>query len=92
MFVLDVSRIYRCGFATGIHIAGICGLNLFSTEIAYTADGDFVVVDYVNDPIDLSIQSNTRDAVPDDIVRDITERLIGKVKLEWIENPGLNSG
>jgi hypothetical protein len=57
-------------------IAKICGLELFSTEIAMTPDGRFVVVDYVNDPIDLRLQSITPDGVPDDIVKDITERLV----------------
>jgi hypothetical protein len=56
-------------------IAQICRLELFSTEISLTLDGRFVIVDYVNDPIDLRLQSKTFDGVPDDIVRDITERL-----------------
>ena len=56
-------------------IARICGLELFSTEITLTPDGRFVIVDYVNDPIDLRLQSKTFDGVPNDIVRDITERL-----------------
>jgi hypothetical protein len=57
-------------------IANLCGLTLFSTEIAITSDGRFVVVDYVNDPIDLRLQSKAFDGVPDDIVKDITERLV----------------
>ena len=57
-------------------IADLCGLTLFSTEIAITSDGPFVVVDYVNDPIDLRLQSKAFDGVPDDIVKDITERLV----------------
>jgi hypothetical protein len=56
-------------------IAQICGLELFSTEMTLTPDGRFVIVDYVNDPIDLRLQSRTFDGVPDDIVRDIAERL-----------------
>jgi hypothetical protein len=56
-------------------IARLCGLDLFSTEITLTPDGRFVIVDYVNDPIDLRLQSKTFDGVPDDIVQDITERL-----------------
>jgi len=56
-------------------IARICGLDLFSTEIALTPDGLFVVVDYVNDQIDLRLQSKAFDGVPDEIVRDIAERL-----------------
>jgi hypothetical protein len=60
-------------------IARICGLDLFSTEITLTPDGRFVIIDYVNDPIDLRLQSKTFDGVPDDIVQDITERLVGFV-------------
>ncbi|MGB7294112.1 MAG: hypothetical protein WBC70_00855 [Candidatus Aminicenantales bacterium] len=56
-------------------IAGICGLDLFSTEIALTAAGVFVVVDYVNNPIDLRLQSAASDGVPDETVRDIAARL-----------------
>jgi len=56
-------------------IARMCGLDLFSTEIALTPDGRFVIVDYVNDPLDLRLRSQTFDGVPDDLVRDITERL-----------------
>jgi hypothetical protein len=57
-------------------IAGLCGLTLFSTEIAITSEGRFVVVDYVNDPIDLRVQSMALDGVPDHIVADITEHLV----------------
>jgi hypothetical protein len=57
-------------------IATLCGLTLFSTEIAITSDGRFVIVDYVNDPIDLRLQSKALDGVPDEIVKDITERLL----------------
>jgi hypothetical protein len=61
--------------ATTQRIAGVCGLDLFSTEIALTAAGLFVVVDYVNNPVDLRLQSAAVDGVPDDAVRDITSRL-----------------
>jgi hypothetical protein len=57
-------------------IARLCGLDLFSTEIAITSNGRFVIVDYVNDPIDLRLQSKAFDGVPDNIVKDITERLV----------------
>jgi hypothetical protein len=56
-------------------IARLSGLEILSTEIALTASGDFVVIDYVNDQIDLRLQSKAYDCVPDFIVRDITERL-----------------
>jgi hypothetical protein len=57
---------------------------LFSTEIAITSDSRFVVVDYVNDPIDLRLQSKTFDGVPDDIVEDITERLVELILIHHI--------
>jgi len=50
-------------------------LHLFSTEIARTAAGQFLAVDYVNDQIDLRLQSQAVDGVPDVIVRDIANRL-----------------
>lgn len=56
-------------------IAGVCGLELFSTEIAITADNTLVAVDYVNDPVDLRLQSRAVDGVPDDIVRGIADCL-----------------
>jgi hypothetical protein len=60
-------------------IARVCGLDLFSTEIALTPSGVFVVVDYVNNPLDLRLQSAARDGVPDGTVREIAERLAGLV-------------
>jgi hypothetical protein len=61
--------------STTLNIAQLCGLELFSTEIALTAAGLFVVVDYVNNPIDLRLKSAARDGVPDEVVRDIAARL-----------------
>jgi hypothetical protein len=57
-------------------IAQICRLDLFSTEIALTADGRFLVVDYVNDPVDLRLQSKALDGVPDALVENIAGRLM----------------
>ncbi len=56
-------------------IASLCGLDLFSTEIAYTAEKQFVVVDYVNDQIDLRLQSRTSEGVPDAVVQGVVEEL-----------------
>jgi hypothetical protein len=56
-------------------LAQICGLGLFSSEIALDEAGDFLVVDYANAPIDLRLQSATREGVPDAIVAFIAERL-----------------
>jgi hypothetical protein len=56
-------------------IAQICRLHLFSTEITLTADGRFLVVDYVNDPVDLRLKSKAADGVPDAVVENIAGRL-----------------
>lgn len=55
-------------------IAEVCSLELFSCEIALTESG-FVVVDYVNDPIDLRLQSRAADGVPDAIVHAVAAGL-----------------
>jgi hypothetical protein len=69
-------------------IAHLCRLDLFSTEIALTPDGHFVVVDYVNDQIDLRLQSKAVDGVPDLIVQDIAGRLAGLVTAHRLPFPG----
>jgi hypothetical protein len=56
-------------------LARISGLHLFSTEIALTLDGGFHVVDYVNDPIDLTPRSQCPSSVPDEILGFIAEDL-----------------
>jgi len=56
-------------------IAAIAGLDLFSTEIAWTQDGQFLAVDYVNDPCDMRLQSRAADGVPDEIVVAVTRQL-----------------
>ncbi len=73
---------YRLGKLreTVVSIARLCKLDLFSTEISLTPDGFLVVVDYVNDMLDLRLQSKAFDGVPDDIVHDIAERLTLLVK------------
>jgi hypothetical protein len=63
-----------------VRIAQICGLHLFSTEIALTEEGKFLVVDYVNDPVDLRLQSKTIDGVPDGYVENIAARLVKLVE------------
>ncbi len=60
-------------------IARICKLDIFSTEIACTQDGSFVVIDYVNDQIDLRMQSHAAEGVPDSIVQNIALRLAAHV-------------
>ena len=59
------------------NIARVCRLDWFSTEIAIASDGRFVAVDYVNDGIDTRIQSKAADGVPDEVMRQMTDRLAG---------------
>lgn len=62
---------------TTARIAQICKLDFFSTEIAYTHDGRWVVVDYVNDQIDLRPQSKAADGVPDALLAQLAADLAG---------------
>lgn len=62
-------------FEVSRRIAQVCRLDLFSTEIALTGGGLFQVVDYVNDPVDLRLQSKAADGVPDVFVEKIASRL-----------------
>jgi hypothetical protein len=55
--------------------AGIARLGLFSTEVACVADGRFVAVDYVNDPIDLRLKSVAATGVPDEVAQQVCEAL-----------------
>ncbi len=59
---------------TMIHQA--CGLDFFSTEIVFTRDQRFVVVDYVNEMCDMRPQSGHRDGVPDSVVQTIAGSFI----------------
>lgn len=56
-------------------IANLFKLDIFSTEIALNAENRFEVVDYVNDQIDLRLQSDAAEGVPDEIVKAITQQL-----------------
>lgn len=58
-----------------VKIREVCGLDFFSTEIAFTPQGKYVVVDYVNEICDMRIQSVHRDGVPDQLVQKIAEGL-----------------
>ncbi len=60
-------------------IAWVCGLDLFSTEVARVPGGSLVVVDYVNDPVDLRLRSCAPDGVPDEIIEEIASRLARSV-------------
>jgi hypothetical protein len=61
-------------------IARICRLNFFSTEIVLDRAGQWVAVDYVNDTCDLRLKSRHADGVPDEVVRQIAERIADFVR------------
>lgn len=56
-------------------IAGITGLDFFSTEIVLNNKNLFVVIDYVNDQCDMRIKSKHFDGVPDNVVHQIIYNL-----------------
>ncbi|WP_376789106.1 RimK family alpha-L-glutamate ligase [Thermoflexus sp.] len=62
-------------WAIGHRIAEICGLHLFSSEIAMDEEGRFLCIDYVNDPIDTRPQSMVPEGVPDEILHRIADRI-----------------
>lgn len=55
--------------------ARIARLRFFSTEIARVDDGRFVVVDYVNDPVDVRIRPHAREGMPLDVARLVARSL-----------------
>ena len=63
-------------------IAEVCRLDFFSTEIALTPAGKFVVVDYVNDLCDMRLQSKHYDGVPDLVVSELARRIARYLKAE----------
>jgi len=58
-------------------IQDICRLDFFSSEIALTYDGKFIVVDYVNEVCDMRLKSRYYNGAPDAIVHRI-EKLIAE--------------
>ncbi len=56
-------------------IARLSRMQLFSSEIALTAAEQFVVVDYLNDPVDLRLQSRAPEGVPDQLAAFVADDL-----------------
>jgi hypothetical protein len=88
----DITHVYRCVEpkeenefylsplrAIVTKIARISRLDFFSAEIALTADGRFVVVDYVNDICDMRLQSLYSDGIPDQLVDAIVAGIINHI-------------
>lgn len=61
-------------------IASLSKLKLFSTEIAIQHNGELLIIDYVNDPIDLRTKSFHPDGIPDKLVEQIILALIAFLK------------
>ncbi len=53
----------------------VCGLDFFSTEIAVTSSGEFIVIDYVNEMCDMRLKSKHFDGVPDSVVEGIAKQI-----------------
>jgi hypothetical protein len=58
-----------------MRIASLSRLEIFSTEIAFNSSNRFLIVDYINDPIDLRSQSEIPQGMPEYAVRSIAEDL-----------------
>jgi glutathione synthase/RimK-type ligase-like ATP-grasp enzyme len=61
-------------------VAQVSELDFFSTEIALDTHSRYVVVDYVNTPCDMRMQSKHFNGVPDAIVQQIIATLSGYLK------------
>ncbi len=65
-------------------IKQLCRLDFFSSEVALTADGRYIVVDYVNEICDMRLKSRYRNGAPDEIVHQI-QRRIAKEVAAWVK-------
>lgn len=61
-------------------IAELTGLCLFSTEIISDTNGNYVIIDYANNPIDLSSQKDERDGVPEETLNKIADSILKEIK------------
>jgi hypothetical protein len=66
-------------------IQSVCGLDFFSTEIAFMKNSRVVAVDYVNDMCDMRPQSKFTDGVPDDIVEKIVQKMTETIRFRVVE-------
>jgi len=60
-------------------IAEITGLKLFSTEFVIRQNEEYVIIDYANNPIDLSSQDDNKDGVPMETLNEIA-RAVANLK------------
>ena len=62
-------------------IQSVCGLDFFSTEIAFMENSRIAAVDYVNDMCDMRSQSKYSDGVPDNVIEEIVQKMTETVFL-----------
>ncbi len=62
------------------NIAGLIGLDFFSTEIVHTEDDLFVVIDYVNDQCDMRFFPRHHDGVPYPVASEIINNFVKMIK------------
>jgi hypothetical protein len=60
-------------------IAEITSLDFLSTEIVYTKNNKFFLIDYVNDQCDMRLSSKHIDGVPDNVVKKIINCMLKRV-------------
>jgi hypothetical protein len=68
---------FHLGIMRGMvqQIAGLSGLNAFSTEIALDQANIWQVCDYVNEPCDFRLKSSVANGVPDAVVASVCDRI-----------------
>lgn len=77
----DIDQTFYSDIVKIMHkVAGICKLELFSTEIAFTLERKLLVIDPVNDQVDLRKKTSHLDGIPDDVVDHIVLSLV-----DWVE-------
>jgi hypothetical protein len=78
----EEERRFQLGLLRGMaqQIAGLCSLNLFSTEIALADNNIWHVCDYVNEPCDYRLKSSVVNGVPDAVVAGVADRIASWVK------------
>ena len=73
--IAELERILRV-------IASVAELDFFSAEIALDTHHRYVVIDYVNTPCDMRLQSKYANAVPDVLVQQIIAAITGYLKTQ----------
>jgi hypothetical protein len=72
--------------------AEIAGLQVFSTEVALAVGGRFVVVDYVNDPVDLRFRPHALEGMPHEAARILAEAIAAYLSQPMQDEINLHDG